>query len=188
MTADTGVILSMRPANERRRYNVTSSLVGWAHAQTDIPLSTVSGILPSSLSVAPHIHRTPGYLTTVGVRHDVSGVFETGSQLGRSVFISTIMSKIFPDGSVRPNDGYAVSGDDIADAEDNRKASLEELLWRPVTLVILLPGTNQISLSKHNCCAIETTIFPWFSITTMLSMSQHGDNLLIPLSKTISQS
>ena len=27
-----GMILCMRPANERRRYNVTSSLIGWAHA------------------------------------------------------------------------------------------------------------------------------------------------------------
>ena len=25
----------MRPANERRRYNVTSSLIGWAHTQDD---------------------------------------------------------------------------------------------------------------------------------------------------------
>ena len=29
------IILCMRPANERRRYNVTSSLIGWAHAQND---------------------------------------------------------------------------------------------------------------------------------------------------------
>ena len=28
-------ILCMRPANERWRYNVTSSLIGWAHAQND---------------------------------------------------------------------------------------------------------------------------------------------------------
>ena len=30
-----GNILCMRPANERRRCNVTSSLIGWAHAQND---------------------------------------------------------------------------------------------------------------------------------------------------------
>ena len=30
-----GVILCMRPANERRRYNVTSSLIDWVHAQND---------------------------------------------------------------------------------------------------------------------------------------------------------
>ena len=28
-----GIILYMRPANERRRYDVTSSLINWAHAQ-----------------------------------------------------------------------------------------------------------------------------------------------------------
>ena len=31
-----GIILCMRPANERRRYNVTSSLIGWAHTQIDL--------------------------------------------------------------------------------------------------------------------------------------------------------
>ena len=31
----TGIILCMRPANERRRYNVTSSLIGWVHSQDD---------------------------------------------------------------------------------------------------------------------------------------------------------
>ena len=30
-----GIIWYMRPANERRRYNVTSSLIGWAHIQND---------------------------------------------------------------------------------------------------------------------------------------------------------
>ena len=30
-----GIILCMRPANERRRYIVTSSLIGWAHTQND---------------------------------------------------------------------------------------------------------------------------------------------------------
>ena len=29
----TGIILCMGPANERRRYNVTSSLIGWVHSQ-----------------------------------------------------------------------------------------------------------------------------------------------------------
>ena len=28
----TGISLSMRPANEWRRYNVTTSLIDWAHA------------------------------------------------------------------------------------------------------------------------------------------------------------
>ena len=30
-----GIILCMRTAKERRRYNVTSSLIGWAHTQND---------------------------------------------------------------------------------------------------------------------------------------------------------
>ena len=33
-TNATGIILWMRPANERRRYIVTSSLIGWAHNVT----------------------------------------------------------------------------------------------------------------------------------------------------------
>ena len=32
-----GTILCMRSANERRRYNVTSSLIGWAHIYKMIP-------------------------------------------------------------------------------------------------------------------------------------------------------
>ena len=31
----SGIILCMGPANERRRYNVTSSPIGWAHTQND---------------------------------------------------------------------------------------------------------------------------------------------------------
>ena len=34
-TYETGIISCMHPANERRRYNVTSSLIGWAHLQND---------------------------------------------------------------------------------------------------------------------------------------------------------
>ena len=32
---DSGIILYMRSANERRRYIETSSLIGWAHTQND---------------------------------------------------------------------------------------------------------------------------------------------------------
>ena len=32
----SGIILCMHPANERRRYNVTSSLIVWEHAQNDL--------------------------------------------------------------------------------------------------------------------------------------------------------
>ena len=31
MTKFAGISLDMRPANERRRYNITTSLIGWAH-------------------------------------------------------------------------------------------------------------------------------------------------------------
>ena len=31
----TGIILCMRPGNGRRRYNVTSSLIGWTHTQNN---------------------------------------------------------------------------------------------------------------------------------------------------------
>ena len=31
----TGIILCMRPANERWHYNVTSSVIGWVHTQND---------------------------------------------------------------------------------------------------------------------------------------------------------
>ena len=35
MTWQADIILCMRPANERRRYNVTTSLFGWVHIQND---------------------------------------------------------------------------------------------------------------------------------------------------------
>ena len=38
----TRTILCMRPASGRRRYNITSSLIGWAHTQNDPCLSTSS--------------------------------------------------------------------------------------------------------------------------------------------------
>ena len=34
-TTEPGIMLCMRPANERRRYNVTSFLIGWSHTQND---------------------------------------------------------------------------------------------------------------------------------------------------------
>ena len=40
----TGIILCIRPANERRRYNVTS-LIGWAHTQND-PWLHLCGAVP----------------------------------------------------------------------------------------------------------------------------------------------
>ena len=32
---ESGIILRIRPPNERRRYNVTSFLIGWVHTQND---------------------------------------------------------------------------------------------------------------------------------------------------------
>ena len=38
----SGIVLCMRPANEKRRYNITSSLIGWAHAHNHILRNTSS--------------------------------------------------------------------------------------------------------------------------------------------------
>ena len=54
-----GIIMHMRPANERRRYNVTSSLIGWAHTQNDLwaanasadAISTKANVLASNRRV-----------------------------------------------------------------------------------------------------------------------------------------
>ena len=35
MLIKAGILLRMHQANERRRYNVTSSLIGWAHEPND---------------------------------------------------------------------------------------------------------------------------------------------------------
>ena len=46
---DSGIILYMHPAYERRRYNVASSLIGWMHTQNDrcwlghVTLATIWG-------------------------------------------------------------------------------------------------------------------------------------------------
>ena len=45
-----GIILCVRPANERRRYIVTPSLIGWAHTQND-PCILNNGRWPGSSSV-----------------------------------------------------------------------------------------------------------------------------------------
>ena len=47
--ASAVIILWMRPANERRRYIVTSSLIGWAHPQND-PCLFYSEPVPKSPS------------------------------------------------------------------------------------------------------------------------------------------
>ena len=45
----TGIILCMRPANERQRYNVTLSLIGWVHAQNDNDISFDSHYLKMAM-------------------------------------------------------------------------------------------------------------------------------------------
>ena len=64
---EAGIILWMRPANERRRYIVTSSLIGWAHRQNDPWVS--SNITTTKQSIRPfayiiwylfRVGRTPG--------------------------------------------------------------------------------------------------------------------------------
>ena len=55
---DAGIILCMHPANERRRYIVMSSLIGWAHAQM-IPACIYASV---SLNLRCS-HQLPWYLT-----------------------------------------------------------------------------------------------------------------------------
>ena len=60
----TGVLLCMRPANEWRRYIVTSSLIGWAHAKNgpwiavtgDISVSHTSWTCTTHITVTSHQH------------------------------------------------------------------------------------------------------------------------------------
>ena len=47
-----GIILCMCPANERWRYSVTPSLIGWAHAQNDPCFGTHKHSTASSISEA----------------------------------------------------------------------------------------------------------------------------------------
>ena len=68
--ADTlGIILCMRPANERRRYIVTPSLIGWAHTQTDhwfwISSRVVANLLFNIMLMMTLKHWTACYLTLI---------------------------------------------------------------------------------------------------------------------------
>ena len=42
--AKSGIMLGMGSANEGRRYNVTSSLIGWAHTQNDLCMYTLARV------------------------------------------------------------------------------------------------------------------------------------------------
>ena len=48
-----GISVGMRPANERRRYNVKTSLMGWAHSYTD-PLDSECKILSLNITWIYH--------------------------------------------------------------------------------------------------------------------------------------
>ena len=77
-----GIILYMRPANERRRYIVTPSLIGWAHTQND-PCNSACyrcGTLSSPIvcSASPHLSCIENmrpwtyiYLTATWWRHQI---------------------------------------------------------------------------------------------------------------------
>ena len=43
-----GIILRMGPANEKRRYNVTSSLIGSAHTQNDPCCQLCTPVIPAA--------------------------------------------------------------------------------------------------------------------------------------------
>ena len=45
-----GISLSMRPANESYRYIVTTSLIGWAHTQTDPRISSTESVTANTKS------------------------------------------------------------------------------------------------------------------------------------------
>ena len=52
----SGIILCMHPANERRCYNVTSSLIGWVHAHNNPCIMTVLDVLVANRCQAISIH------------------------------------------------------------------------------------------------------------------------------------
>ena len=62
------ILLWMHPANERRRYNVTSSLIGWAHSQ-NAPCITCSlwGESTGNLGVSTIGHWSDSCLSTISV-------------------------------------------------------------------------------------------------------------------------
>ena len=56
----TGIILCMHPANERRHYNVTSSLIGWDHSHKMIPelIWVTQGLTTSRKILLPDVWQT----------------------------------------------------------------------------------------------------------------------------------
>ena len=61
-TCCAGIILCMHPANRRRRYNVRSSLIGWAHTQNDPCLCRGIGSFPFDVTTPEQSHTSAKYL------------------------------------------------------------------------------------------------------------------------------
>ena len=55
---EPGISIGMPPANERRRYNVTTSLIGWAHTQTDPQrINSSEGLAVSPIFLRPQLDK-----------------------------------------------------------------------------------------------------------------------------------
>ena len=72
-----GMILGLRPANERRRYSVTTSLIGWAQAQNQ----------PCIAYTIPHKNHAYG-LRYITLRHDQNG-FHSADEIFMQSFLKT---------------------------------------------------------------------------------------------------
>ena len=72
-TGYLGIILCMRPANERRRYNVTSSLISWVHTQNDIRIPT-----KLSAPACQHVHEHLPWLIKLVYDDEKKGKKERG--------------------------------------------------------------------------------------------------------------
>ena len=88
------IIFCMRPANERRRYNVTSSPIGWAHTEND-PCSSASTKQPGRIWVNRSSEFTKNYDSNKN-KHDktkpCSVVWDTAWDYYYCIIISDIQS------------------------------------------------------------------------------------------------
>ena len=67
-----GIILCMRPANGRRRYNVTLFFIGWAHAQNDPLQCKALRLSARYMSLSSAICRMACTRSTCKGQHDIS--------------------------------------------------------------------------------------------------------------------
>ena len=88
----SGIILCMRPANERRHYIVTSSLIGWVHTQNDpcfpefsphSPVSQLILFICHHLAVLPQQvgQRVPGQVQNPGCLASVKHVHHVDPEI-----------------------------------------------------------------------------------------------------------